>query len=300
MKKFYQKLTGAVCLALGVLFSCTQANAEMADWYFSNDLGGWTLDETCQFQTTEQTDVFILPSFNLAGSTGYKITNAAWSEYYGWADGGSIAETGVAYPLGEMESGNGWCALPTGTYDITFDRAAKTIMFVLSENQQDIDEGNDWYLTGPFAANNWTLDFKFTQSTDDENLFTLEKFTVTEADIVEGYWNFVIVSEGWASQYCFLEDCAALGVEYNFISRYDDLTAFSSLPADVYNFTWNKKEHTLKIERNATDGIAFTEADLNETEAEYYSISGTKIVSNDMPKGIYIKKCGNKVEKVIR
>lgn len=299
MKKFANKIASAVCVALGIFFPFAQVSAsEMADWYFSNAGNSWALTPECQFQSTDQNDVFILPSFSLSGSMAYKITNSAWSEYYGWADNGSITETGIAYPLGAMSDGNGWFALDAGTYDITFDRGAKTITFRLSENQDEVDEGNNWYLTGTF--NNWSLELKFEQDTDNENLFILEDVRITDAAISDGYWNFEVSSEGWGAQYIFTDDFSTLGIDYTFVKRYDDLVAYSSLPADTYRFTWNKKAHTLKIEKDMASGIADITADIDEAEAEYYTISGAKTASKNLSKGIYIKKYGNKVKKIIR
>lgn len=298
MNKFTRILTSTVCGAMGLLFPFTQASAAEADWYFSTEGASWALSTDCQFQTTDQSDVFLLPSFNLSGNMAYKITNAAWTEYYGWADGGSVTDTGVAYPLGDMASGNGWCALNAGTYDITFDRSAKTVMFKLSENQEEIDEGNNWYLTGTF--NNWGLELKFEQDKENNNRFTLGNIQITESAITDDYWNFEIVSEGWAVQYIYTEDVSVLDKEYAFIKRYDDLVAYSSLPAGVYKFTWDKKAHTLKIEKDMTSGTASIDVDFNEAEVEYYTISGTRVASKNLSKGVYIKRCGNKVRKIIR
>lgn len=275
------------------------ANAgEKADWYFSNATDNWVLAESCQFQTTDEDDVFVLPSFNLSGNVNYTITNAAWSEYYGWTDGGSVTEAGVAYPLGAQAT-NGWCGLPAATYDITFDRNAKTIKFDLSENQGEINEGNVWYLTGTF--NNWALDdnVKFVQDESDQSVFVLDNIEIPESAYTDGYWNFEIVTSGWSIQYVSAEDVALTGTAYEFVKRAESETAWSSLATGKYKFIWNTGSHTLSIEKANTSGISDIVSDIEEAEAEYYTISGVKVALKDLSKGIYIRKCGNKVKKVI-
>lgn len=275
------------------------ANAgEKADWYFSNATDNWALTESCQFETTEEDGVFVLPSFNLSGNVQYTVTNADWSEFYGWTDGGSVTETGVAYPLGTQAT-NGWCGLSAATYDITFDRNAKTIKFDLSESQGEINEGNVWYLTGTFNA--WALDDNvlFVQDETDKSLFVLDKIEIPESAYTDGYWNFEIVTPGWSIQYVSTEDISQTGTAYQFVTRTESETAWSSLAAGTYKFIWNTGSHMLTIEKANTSGITDIASDIEGAEVEYYTISGIKVASKDLTKGIYIKKCGNQVNKII-
>lgn len=280
------------------LLAAVQANAsEPADWYLVTEAGNWGTTAECQFQTTEQENVYQLSSYSIPGNMAYKITDSAWSEYYGWADGGSITETGVAYPLGAMANGNGWCALAAGTYDITFNQSDKTITFVLSENQGEVVEGNIWYMTGTF--NNWALDVKFEQDSTDPTLFVLDNYTISESAITDGYWNFEIVTPSWAIEYICTEDVAQTDKEYSFVKRYDGLNSFSSLATGTYKFIWNTNNHTLKIETSTSSGVSDINVDSNFSATEYYNLSGTKVAEADLTPGIYIKKYGYKSEKIV-
>lgn len=295
-KTLLKNIIGLIVIVSGA-FSANAAVGDAADWYFSAECNSWAVNESTQFKTTETDGVFILKDYTIAGSTGYKITNLAWSTYYGWADGGSVTETGVAYPLAENVTGNGWCGLTGGTYDITFNQTEQTIMFELSENQQEIDEGDIWYITGVF--NNWALDasLQFVKSETDADVFKLDAFTLPESAVAEGWWSFVITTAGWAAQYVCAENVDNLNTEYEFVTRADNALAYSHLGAGEYVLEWNKKNHTLKIVQGDDSAIDDIVSD-SATDKEYYSISGIKVNASNLTPGIYVVKEGAKTYKV--
>ncbi len=293
MKKSLLKQGCALLIALAA--NCAYAaSGEAADWYFTAENNSWKVDATTQFQATDAEGVYLLKGFNLAGNTAYKITNADWSVSYGWVDGGSVVETGVAYPVEKGASGNGWCGLDAGTYDITFNETASSIEFTLSDTQQEKEEGDIWYLTGTF--NGWTLDTQFAAS-ETPGIFVIEKFTLPESATAEGYWDFVITTPAWAVQYICDENLDETDKEYAFVERHDNLAAYSHLPAGEYMATWDKTNHTLKIVKSETTGIEDIAVD-ESSNAEYYNINGVKVNADNLTSGIYIRKTADKTKKV--
>lgn len=271
------------------------ASGEPADWYFVADNNSWKVDATTQFQTTETEGVFILNDYNLAGNTAYKITTADWSSSYGWADGGSISETSIAYPMEKGSAGNGWCALPAGTYDITFDSSASTIEFNLSDTQQEKEEGDIWYITGTF--NSWVLDNQFAKSENPE-IFVIENLTLPESAVNEGYWDFIITTPGWEVQYICDDNVDELGKEYSFVLRHDNLATYSHLTAGNYQVEWNKGTHTIMFTKAGTTSIDTIDTDYADDSAEYFTIGGARVTSDNLTPGLYLKRSSGKTEKV--
>ena len=117
------------------------------------------------------------------------------------------------------------------------------------------DEGNEWYITGPF--NNWAYSHQFTQSSSDYNTFVLEDFSITSSDL-DDYNGFIfnIVSTGWQTSYSYNSTIYELG-SYAMISTASDgawanayCTALT--PGVSYKLTWNKITHRLKIEESGS------------------------------------------------
>ena len=134
------------CFIMGALIFSTQyAAAEASNWYFyvwslTSNSGG----DIGQFQTTDDSNVFILKSASLTeAGVNFCVRSGDWSETYGWDDeGGSVTTTGVAVRLASATQATGWCALAVGTYDITFNLTDLTIRFdsPSSDEEEETDE----------------------------------------------------------------------------------------------------------------------------------------------------------------
>lgn len=117
--------------------------AEKADWYLyvwseTYELNG----DVGQFETSDDHSVFILKACTIpASGITIGVHNAAWSTTYGWSDeGGTITTTGTAYKLALSATANGWCTLPAGTYDVTFDLSVPSLRFDTEESGDDDPE----------------------------------------------------------------------------------------------------------------------------------------------------------------
>lgn len=118
------------------------------------------------------------------------------------------------------------------------------------------DEGNEWYITGPF--NDWGYSHQFTQDEATPNTFVLDNFTITADDIDSyGGFTFNIVSAAWATSYTYNTTISDLG-SYTMVSTTSDdawanvyCTAMTA--GTAYKLSWNKVTHRLKIEQTGTN-----------------------------------------------
>lgn len=270
-----------------------KAESEPADWYFTTTYS-WTCSESNQFKTTDTEGVYKLENFTCSGNFNFAVTNSAWSEMYGWKE--TVNATDKAFGVAATTSGNGWAELPAATYDIVFNHNELTLMFTLSAEQGEIDEGNFWYITGSY--NNWGLDEAFVQDETNSDLF-VGKFEITEADVTEGYWDFEITSAGWSNQYVCEENVDETDKEYQFVTRENNALSYSHLPAATYLAVWNKKAHTLKFVTFDPAAVEVIPTDMENSNPEYYNLSGQKVSAETLAPGIYIKKQGKNIEKVV-
>lgn len=248
-------LLSAVAL-IGALTSSAAAG-DPVDWYFSHSLNEWAnIDANVQFVETETENLFVLKDFDVTtAGFAFKITNAAWSEYYGWSE--SVDATDKAFTLGAQAEGNGWAQLPIGTYDIYFDYSAdtKTIKFVATGETGGETTTDYWYLMLATDSNDWSN--SFTQSADDKNIWTLEGFTVTD-NMLDEYkgWKFNIVKNSWTETYYGATSLTNANYAYELTAQTSETAGYNvytSINEGTYTVVWNSETHTLNFTADEAD-----------------------------------------------
>lgn len=281
MKKIYAILM----MALMVMTT----SAATADWYLytwsdTQNAGG----EAGQFQTTGTDGVFLLEGCNI-GEEGVKfcIHNAAWSEMYGWSDdegGGSVETTDKAVKLASATGANGWIALPTGNYDVTWNANDKTITF-LSATSTSVNA--DWYIYYWDDAANAGDDLGQFKTTDTDGVFLLENVELTSDDGVK----FCIHNSAWSSTYGWGWTEGSEGGSVTetgkdvLLETSSSASAWLGLPAGKYNVTWNATALTVRFESVTSTGIRVAKR-FNGDNGISHNLSGQRVGSNH--KGILI------------
>lgn len=157
-------------------------------------------------------------------------------------------------------------------------------------------EGSGWYFV--YDGNGWATDenteFK---TTDTPDVYLLANYAVT-ADAAKGGFNYQITNKGWSKMYGW---CAEADGNDKVGSTYKLGTignAWINCESGSYDITFNAKDETILFATPNTAGIEGVTTDKSE-KAEYFTISGVRVNNNEMSAGLYIKKQGNSVSKVI-
>ena len=194
------RLFRSFLMTLGVVFGfsfsvlsmpASAATADLYLYYWSDSYG---LDgDAGQFSSTDETDIYTIASVNVPGKGFYfGVHNASWSVIYGWADGGSVAATGVDYPMATANSCSGWLDLPAGKYSVTFNAAALTIRFDEASVDPDPDPDPDpehqdaaFLIGGDLSMatyiEDWGAKFYYKDGTEGELFDILESYGVNFA-----------------------------------------------------------------------------------------------------------------------
>lgn len=81
-----------------------------------------------QFTTTSTSGVYLLENVTVSANVNFCVHNNSWSTQYGWKSAG-VTSVGTDVELASASSATGWLAIPSGTYDVTFNSNTLTIRF---------------------------------------------------------------------------------------------------------------------------------------------------------------------------
>ena len=119
-----------VLFSLLLMFSALVVRGASADWYlylYSSEYG--LNGDVAQFATTSDANVFKATNVSITASgINFSVHNSSWGKQYGWSSA-SVTSTGTAVKLASASQATGWCKLPAGTYDVTFNSLDLTIQF---------------------------------------------------------------------------------------------------------------------------------------------------------------------------
>ncbi len=221
--------------------------AEAADWYLTVTYDNWSTQSSAQFQTTDDSNIFLIEGYEVTGSGfNFGIRNSSWGTQYGWYE--SVTSADTEYTVANTGSCNGWASIPTGTYNVYFNSSSKTIKFATPAGA-----ATPWIITGDF--NNWsTSTHVFTQSSTDSNIYTIDDFSITAEDLNEwGGFNFQINQPDWSHQYYYDGTISELGTAYAMTNTTSNNYCTAILAGVSYTLTWNESAHSLTITSNSTD-----------------------------------------------
>jgi len=260
------------------------AQAEKSDWYIGGNFNGW--GEYKALDTTPTEGVFTTTFDELSGEfliVKYVDGAADWNQKI---CGVKNMEAGTAYPYVENSSDNFSLNGIVKNVTITLDTNAKTI---LVEGTTAENEYTEIYLIGDFG-DGWSetmtnMPLKLKEGDTYEGTFTL---TAATSYFKMKAGNFIYGTGG-------ADVAIELGTEYTAAKSGN---AFS-IPAGEYTFTYvmAKNAETGKITVKNAAGITDITADDN-APVEYFNLQGVR-VANPAEGGIYIRRQGAKVEKVL-
>lgn len=155
-------------------------------------------------------------------------------------------------------------------------------------------EGSGWYFV--YDGNSWATDesteFKTTNKTD---VFVLENYAVT-ANAEKGGLNYQVTNKDWTVMYGWCAEADGHDVVGSAYKLGHVGNAWINCESGTYNITFNHADETILFE-NANSGIEKIVA--TDEQAEYYNLAGMKVEPSKLTTGIYIKRQGKKVSKVI-
>lgn len=156
-------------------------------------------------------------------------------------------------------------------------------------------EGSGWFFV--YDGNSWatdeTTEFK---TTDKADVFVLANYEVT-ANAEKGGFNYQVTNADWSKMYGWCAEADGndvVGTAYKLGSVGN---AWINCTSGKYNITFNHADETILFEAADSSGVDEIVAD--NAPAEYFNLSGLKIAASDLTPGLYIKRQGDKVTKVL-
>ena len=118
---------------------CATSDWFLYFWSNTSNAGG----DVATFETTDNENIFVIDSC-IISEQGIKfgVHNDDWSIQYGWSEeGGNVTSTGQMITLAFSTGATGWCELPAGAYDVTFDYAVPSIRFDIHVDSHVVNPG---------------------------------------------------------------------------------------------------------------------------------------------------------------
>ena len=172
-----------LCAMALVSGSVHAANSGLYFYYWNSAAS--TGGDLAEFQTTSETNVFIIDSCELpAYDIAYTIHNSDWSIKYGWgANTENVDSIGKNVEL-ELGAEGGWSKLTAGKYQITFDTVSKVIRF--EEPVQTLSKQTGSFLRGGDLSmvtylEDWGAKFKYKDGTEGDVFAILEEYGINLA-----------------------------------------------------------------------------------------------------------------------
>lgn len=157
-------------------------------------------------------------------------------------------------------------------------------------------EGSGWFFV--YDGNSWATDATTEfQTTDTPNVFLLANYAVT-ADAAKGGFNYQITNAGWSKMYGWCAEADGHDVVGEYYKLGSTGNAWINCESGSYDIYLNMNDETIKFAMPQTGGIDGVTAS-EDAPAEYYTITGVKVADSALTPGLYIKKQGKKVSKVI-
>lgn len=219
------------------------------------------------------------------------MTAPAWgSTEYGAQPGAAIVNGSVALASGKNDEGySKFQVVEPGNYLVTINTETLSATFVKSGYQGSQIAYSALGIVGDATPNGWNLD-KVTplfQNPETPYIYSVKNLRMTPGEFKVN----LIPNRSWDA------DCFATMDPANpskmVVGGADNKWRITV--AGNYNVEVNTRDNTLRFaDANLWTGVG--EVDVEEIEAEYYTLTGVRVLNPD--KGIYIRKKGNKIEKI--
>ena len=156
-------------------------------------------------------------------------------------------------------------------------------------------EGAGWFFV--YDGNGWATDSSTEfQTTDTPDVFLLADYEVT-ANAEKGGFNYQITNKGWVKMYGWCAEADGNDVVGSTYKLGSVGNAWINCESGKYDITFNLADETILFAIPASSGIEEITAD--SAEVEYFSISGLRVSSDNLPAGLYIRRQGNKLTKIL-
>ena len=156
-------------------------------------------------------------------------------------------------------------------------------------------EGSGWFFV--YDGNGWatdeTTEFK---TTDKADVFVLSDYEVT-ADANKGGFNYQVTNGDWTKMYGWCAEADGNDVVGSVYKLGSVGNAWINCASGKYNITFNHADETILFEDADNAGIGNVAAD--SSAAEYFTLAGLRVDNPSAAPGLYIKRQGEKVSKII-
>lgn len=157
-------------------------------------------------------------------------------------------------------------------------------------------EGSGWFFV--YDGNSWatdeTTEFK---TTDTPNVFLLANYAVT-ADAAKGGFNYQVTDKSWSKMYGWCAEADGHDIVGEYYKLGSTGNAWINCQSGSYDIYLNMNDETIKFAIPQTDGIEGVTVSDN-SPAEYYTITGVRVAEGALTPGIYIRKQGKKISKIM-
>lgn len=168
-------------------------------------------------------------------------------------------------------------------------------LFVAASALSANAEGADWYFV--YDGNSWKTDESTQfQTTADADVVVLNNYQLTPAAGKSGI-QFQVTNKGWSKYYGWSAEADGNDVVGSEFKMGGSGSAWVTCEAGKYDITFNSKKVTIKF-TVASTGVDNVTAD-GDAAIEYYTIAGGKVQGDNVAPGLYIRKQGNQISKVI-
>lgn len=265
---------------------------------------------------TKDGDTFKATGLKLPDNGGYSwfsfttAANAGWADMtrYGATEDSYTAEDGTPAPFVKADGDAYAFKAVSGTYDIVVDFKAMTITLTkVGGDDPEIFVPETLYIMGNVNSTNWSTS-EAPELTKEGKVFTLKSVTIDAAEANEyGYFHFnELAGEDWPAVEAGHRFGAATEDEELAINAGSSKTADLVMKTDPYSFKALPGIYKVAVSFEGTkpqlelsklsDGVENVEIS-NDGAAEYFNLQGIRVT--EPAPGIYIKRQGSKVTKVI-
>ena len=290
--KLFNTLLAASALLCGL-------NASAANLWIVGEATstGWSLDDaTALLSTNENPDVFTGTLYLKDSGTFKFLTTTDWgNEEIGSAPDATLADGKINLAKGTNDEGYGQLSVgESANYQITVDTATLKATITKAEYQETEINLCSLFMVGSATEGDWSVDAGTPLFQNQEEPYV---FAANNQAMKEGTFKIATVIKGggtWDAKYWYFRDAEdadkiALGQEGDI--------QWNIAKAEDYNITVDILANTISIKEAGSTSTSVQPAMAEEASPEYYNLQGVTIANST--SGLYLRKVGNEVKKVI-
>lgn len=258
---------------------------------------GWDLDKAASLVSDpENASVYTGTLFLFADKDFKLLTQPDWGNTeYGAAPGAALVDGTVSIAAGSNDEGYDKLKVAEdANYLISVNTETMEATFVKSEYQESPVNLCALYLVGSATAGSWDVMASTPLYQDGELPFDFES---TKLDLSEGAFKIATSLKGassWNADYWYFRD--AEDPEKIALGQEGDLQ-WEITENGKYTVKVDLNANSISISKNPGSGISFAPADGNDTDTEFFTLSGMRVLNPS--DGIFIRRQGAETSKVI-